>query len=381
MDNKNEIELTEEIIESMVYTIRDQKVMLDFDLAKIYGYDTKYLNRQVQRNIEKFPEDFMFQLTNDEIETILRCQNVTTNSNLRSKKTAATSNLRSQFATAKESKNKSEESLWCQNVTLKNNEIESEEFLWSKKLTLNKSGNLRGQHIKYLPYAFTEQGIYMLMTVLKGELATKQSIALIKLFKQMKDYISENHSLINIDSELINNKFSSYDKRFETIENKLDIVMDNFIDPSTYKEFLILNGQKLEADIAYQSIYKLAKKNILIVDDYIDVKTLYLLREAKENIDVIIFSDNTSKNVLTKEFIDDFMNETHINIELYRTDNRCHDRFIFLDYDNDDEKVFLCGSSSKDAGNKITTIARLTSTHLFHNVILTLNSPKIPLNL
>ena len=109
------IELTEENIESMIYVIRDQRVMLDFDLARIYGYDTKYLNRQVQRNIEKFPEDFMFQLTNDELEIALRCQNVTTNDN-----------LKSQIATANE--------------------------LSSKR--------------RYNPYAFTEQGIYMLMTVL-----------------------------------------------------------------------------------------------------------------------------------------------------------------------------------------------------------------------
>ena len=72
------IELTEESIESMVYEIRGQKVMLDFDLARIYGYETRYFNRQVKNNINKFPEDFMFQLTHDEIEQISRCQFGTT---------------------------------------------------------------------------------------------------------------------------------------------------------------------------------------------------------------------------------------------------------------------------------------------------------------
>ena len=100
------IELTEENIESMVHEIRGQKVMLDFDLARIYGYTTKAFNQQVQRNIEKFPGDFMFQLTHDEIEQISRSQNVTT----------------------KKSEIESEESLWCQNVTLKKSEIESEEI-------------------------------------------------------------------------------------------------------------------------------------------------------------------------------------------------------------------------------------------------------------
>ena len=119
------IELTEENIESMVYEIRGQKVMLDFDLARIYGYTTKRFNEQVRRNIDKFPEDFMFRLAREETEQLSRSQIVTT----------------------------------------KNDAIIPEESLWSQKSTLNKSGNLRGRHIKYLPYAFTEQGIYMLMTV------------------------------------------------------------------------------------------------------------------------------------------------------------------------------------------------------------------------
>ena len=152
------IELTEENMESMVYTIRGVKVMLDFDLARIYGYETKRFNEQVKNNIEKFPEDFMFQLTSEEVDEISRSRNVT----------------------AQKSPMESEESSWSKKSTLNENEpVESEESSWSKKLTLNKSGNLRGTNVKYRPYAFAEQGIYMLMTVLKGDLAIKQSIALV----------------------------------------------------------------------------------------------------------------------------------------------------------------------------------------------------------
>ena len=237
------IELTEENIESMVYEIRGQKVMLDFDLARIYGYETKNFNRQVKNNIEKFPEDFMFQLTNEELEKVLWCKHFT----------------------LKNSEVESEQTSWCKNFTLKNNVTKSEESSWSKKSALNKSGNLRGYNIKYLPYAFTEQGIYMLMTVLKGELAVKQSKALIRLFKKMKDYIIENNQFLDYNASLINNKFSSYDKRFEKVEEKLEIVMDNFIDPSMYKQFYILDGQKIEADLAYQTIYSLVKHTIHII--------------------------------------------------------------------------------------------------------------------
>ena len=212
------IELTKETIESMIHFVRGKKVMLDYDLARIYGYETKRFNEQVKNNIEKFPEDFMFRLSTDELEIVLG-----------SEKSA-----------------------------------ELEQSLWSKKSSLNKSGNLRGRHSKYLPHAFTEQGIYMLMTVLKGKLAVNQSIALIRLFTNLKDYVIENKTLLLNTNDYLETKFSSYDKRFEIIENKLEMVMDNFIDPSTYKHFLILDGQRIEADVAYQSIYSLANRSITV---------------------------------------------------------------------------------------------------------------------
>lgn len=131
--------IDEALLKSRIYTIRRVKVMLDADLAEIYGYTTKAFNQQVKNNIEKFDDDFRFQLSSKEVDECSR----------------------------------------------------------SKILTLN--GGHRGTNIKYAPYAFTEQGIYMLMTVLKGERATAQSKALIRLFKQMKDCIVENQQLIGVD--------------------------------------------------------------------------------------------------------------------------------------------------------------------------------------
>ncbi len=136
MDKKDEIMLVnQESLAEKIYIIRGQKVMLDFELAEIYGYETKRFNEQVKNNIEKFDDDFRFQLTKEEWE-----------------------NLRSKISTSKSE---------------------------------SGSGGRR-----YLPFAFTEAGIYTLMTVLKGELAVKQSKALIRTFKQMKDYIVENQGLI-----------------------------------------------------------------------------------------------------------------------------------------------------------------------------------------
>ncbi len=301
-------ELNKETIESMIYIIRGQKVMLDFELAKIYGYTTTAFNQQVQRNIEKFPEDLMFQLDKNELTKILISQNVT--------------------------------SSW---------------------------GGTRK-----LPFAFTEQGVYMLMTVLKGELATKQSLALVRAFKQMKDYIVENKGLMSLDAALINDKFESYDKRFENIENKLDVVMDNFIDPSTYKHYLILNGQKIEADIAYQEIYSKAKYTLYIIDDYISIKTLQLLKACKQNIDIKVFSDNKAKNKLDNIMLNDFIDDTKLSIEIRPNNNKFHDRYIVADFNTKEEKIYHCGGSSKDAGNKITTISQISETNAYRQLIVDL---------
>lgn len=304
-------ELNNEIIESMIYVVRGEKVMLDFELAKIYGYTTKAFNQQVARNIKKFPERYRFQLTRKELELV-----------------------KSQIVTSR------------------------------KSFYSGQEGGTRK-----LPFAFTEQGIYMLMTVLKGDLATKQSIALIDAFKSMKDYIIESNNLLLNTNSYIESKFATYDKRFEKIENKLEIVMDNFIDPSTYKHYLILNGEKIEADIAYQSIYKLAKRSVYVIDDYIDIKTLQLLKCCNSNIVIIIFTDNKGKNNLNSNFINDFKTDTGFNLTMKKNNNRFHDRYIVIDYATKSESIYHCGSSSKDAGKRITTITKIEEKELYKSLI------------
>ena len=305
MDNKSEVvvfKLDSEAIKSIIYEIRGQKVMLDFDLAKIYGYETKKFNQQVKRNSDKFPNDLMFQLTDFELNIILRSQNVT--------------------------------SRW---------------------------GGSR-----YLPYAFTEQGIYMLMTVLKGDLATKQSIALVRAFKQMKDYIIENEGVSNIDNVLnLSNQVNNNTKAIKEINSKLEIVMDNFVDPKKYKHFLILDGCKFEADIAYQMIYSLANKSIYIIDDYISIKTLELLKGVKQNIEIILFSDNLARNGLTKSIVEDFKSETKLKIEFKKNNKRFHDRYIVIDFNTEEYTLYHCGSSSKDSGSSITTIIKIEEKDIY----------------
>ena len=110
-------------------------------------------------------------------------------------------------------------------------------------------------------------------------------------------------------------------------------------------------------------------KSIYIIDDYIYIKTLQLLNVCAPNIDIIIFSDNKAKNSLNKSFISDLIKDNKINIIFKKNNNRVHDRFIILDYKLDLEKIYLCGSSSKDSGNKITTITKLENIELYTSLI------------
>ena len=221
---ENEIVILNETdLQSKIYTIRGMKVMLDFDLAEIYGYSVKAFNQQVKNNIDKFDSDFLFQL--NESEHLF---------------------LRSKFLTSK---------------------------------TETRGGR------QYLPYAFTEQGIYMLMTVLKGDLATRQSKMLIRVFKGMKDFIIDTRHLIGQneiaklaiqtsqntkDIAVVSQSLSEI--KTEIRENmvtkaELSDFIKLFSCESRSEEVLILDGEPFKADLAYQHIYGKAELSIIVIDD------------------------------------------------------------------------------------------------------------------
>ena len=142
MENESEIiSLNADDIKRQIFTIRGKQVMLDNDLAELYGYEVKNLNRQVKRNARRFPEDFMFQLTRDEVDNLVKCQIVTSR---------------------------------------------------TTRMFQGQSGGRRK-----LPNVFTEQGIYMLATVLKGELAETQSIFIMRAFREMRHFIANNAALFD----------------------------------------------------------------------------------------------------------------------------------------------------------------------------------------
>lgn len=283
----------------MIYLIRGQQVMLDFELAKYYGYKTKRFNTQIKNNLDRFDQDFMFKLTKSEKNSILK----------------------------------------------------------SKISTSSWGGDRR------LPYAFTEQGVYMVMTVLKGEEAARQSKLLVRLFKSMKDYIASSNQLTNSDGLVkltmqvnentqsikdLNNKIYKQDE-------KLTEIMDKFIDPSTYKRFLILNGQKIEADVAYHEIFKQARESIILIDDYISIKTLNHLKSINPSVLITIYSDNIAKDKINDTDLADFKSDTGIDILLFPTNKKIHDRMIILD----NSVIYHSGSSIKDSGNSLTYLSQI----------------------
>ena len=321
-----------EDLSKLIYIVRGVKVMLDADLASIYGYTTKAFNQQVKNNIQKFDADFRFQLTKIEYEEILRSKILTANDG-------------------------------------------------STPITKLSSKS------RTLPYAFTEQGIYMLMTVLKGKLATEQSKALIRTFKGMKDFIVENRYLIG-NKELVQLSIQTAQNTADiaeiksTMVTKTDLakVVRDFTDPMTRREYLILNGESVEANIAYSNIYKSAKSSVFVIDNYIGLKTLVLLKNVVDNIPITVFSDNTGKGFHQADY-DDFHREyPNIQVSFRQTCGVFHDRYIILDYNTDGERIFHCGASSKDAGNKVTTITEVADRQVYHQIVDTLlNNPELTL--
>ncbi|SHG33745.1 hypothetical protein SAMN05720766_101232 [Fibrobacter sp. UWH9] len=153
-------------------------------------------------------------------------------------------------------------------------------------------------------------------------------------------------------------------------QDSLGKVMEFFHDPSAYKHHLILNGQKLEADVAYTQIYGMAQKSIFVFDDFVGVKTLDLLRGVAQNVNVTIFSDQRNGCALTQTMIDDFKAaRPDVSFERRPAGGIFHDRYIVLDYGTSHEKMFHCGASSKDAGKRVTTIDDIEHPEVYHELI------------
>ena len=285
-------ELAIEDIKKLIYTIRGKQIMIDSDVANIYHCETKYVNRVVKRNIERFPEEFCFQLNENEFES-LRCQFV----------------------------------------------------------TLNENG--RGQHRKYLPYVFTEQGIAMLSALLKSNIAVSVSVSIMKAFIEMRKFLMINGQVFERLTS-VENKLLEHDKKFNEVFNQLQL-------EENIKQRIFFDGQIYDAYSIIVDIIKRANSKILIIDNYIDDSVLKMLAKKKNNVEVVILTSDKSniENLDIQKF-----NKEYPILKVAKT-NKFHDRFIIIDK----KEMYHLGASIKDLGKKCFAINRIEDVEIIEKII------------
>ncbi|MCL2384154.1 MAG: ORF6N domain-containing protein [Oscillospiraceae bacterium] len=294
MDNKL-INIDDIDIKSLIYTVRGKQVMLDSDVAMLYKYATKEVNQTRKRNIRRFPDNFCFQLTNKELL-----------------------DLRSQIVT-------------------------------SSLETTDMYGGRR-----YLPYAYTEQGIAMLSPLLKSEVAIQVSINIMNAFVEMRKFINTNKELfervITIENK-IDAKFLGYDNKFEQIFNALQ-------KDEKFKQKIFFEGQIYDSYKLIIDIIKRAKCKIVIIDNYISDDVLKMLTKKNKDVEVVIITldmGNVSKLDIQK------FNQEYPVLRIART-KKFHDRFIIID----NEELYHCGASIKDLGKKCFAISKMENTEIIN---------------
>ena len=319
--------IDKERVKAQIFEVRGCRVMLDRDIAIYFGVETGALNRAMKRNIKRFPVNFCFQLTDEELS---RCQS---------------------------------------------------------GISMQTAGMKGGR--TYNPYVYTEQGVAMLTSALHTDKAIEASIMIMEAFVEMSHFIRQNAGLLpNQEIRLLADRQDKLQSEVETIKKNmvtksdLSDLIKLFESGISNEEVLILNGEPFKADRAYQKIYKKAQENIIMVDDYLGIKTLHHLSHAEITVDVTIISDNKGYNPLRLTEYNDFLTEyPGRNITFRKSVNKVHDRYIVLDYGTKTMKVYHCGASSKDAGKKITTITEIKGGDVYRDIIKSLlTNPLLTLN-
>lgn len=278
--------------------------MLDSDVARLYHYETRRINETVNRNKQRFPDNFCFQLTEEEYK-FLRCKN----------STLGEINLKS---------------------------IIEDKSLRSQIATLDENAG-RGKHRKYLPYVFTEQGIAMLAGLLKNDIAIQVSINIMNAFVEMRKFLAVNGQLFerltNVEYKLL-----EHDKKFDQVFKQLQ-------HEENIKQKIFFEGQIYDAYSLIIDIIKKANKKILIIDNYIDESVLKMLTKKNKEVEVAILTSDKSK--IEKIDIQKFNKEYPI-LKVAKT-NKFHDRFIVID----NKEMYHLGASIKDLGRKCFGINKI----------------------
>ena len=283
-------------IQPLIRVIRGQHVMLDRDLSLLYKVETKRLNEQVKRNIERFPEDFMFQLSKDDVE-ILKSQNAT--------------------------------SSW--------------------------GGDRR------LPYAFTEQGIAMLSSVLKSQTAVDVNIRIMRAFVSMRRFIATNSQLFQ-RLETIEYHQLEMKQHQEITDKRIDEVFKKLDANNPPVQGIFYDGQVFDAYRFVSDLMRKAKLSVVLIDNYVDDTVLTLLDKREDGVTATIYTQRISNQFK----LDVDRNNTqypHIEIKQF---NKAHDRFLLID-----DEVYHIGASIKDLGKKwfgFTLMQDITATELINKI-------------
>lgn len=283
-------------VENCIFTIRGVQVMLDSDLARFYGIETKFLNRAVKRNPKRFPSDFMFQLTKEEVDA-LRFQFGTSNSNR--------SSSRFQIGTS------------------------------------NRGG------ARYLPYAFTEEGVSQLSGVLHSETAEEVSVRLIRAFVAMRRYIATHAGIFQRLDSLEQFRLETK-QSLALVEHKFDDLLSRLDDGSVKPiEGIFVEGQVLDARIYLEQLIGSAKREVILIDGYIDARTFDILEARKAGVKAIIYTEAVGRKLLAEAQAHDAEYPGR-SIELKAYNSRFHDRFLIVDDD-----LYHFGASFNELGKRL----------------------------
>ena len=269
-----------ENIENLIRVIRGKQVMLDRDLARLYGVETRVLNQAVQRNIERFPEDFMFQLSKEEFEN------------------------------------------------------------WKSQIVISNSIKMGARK---LPYAFTENGIAMLSSVLRSQQAISINIQVMRAFNAMRHFIGsqaqvfQRLEVVERNQLALTTQVAENNKKLEEVFRRLD---DHSENP---EKGIFYDGQIFDAYTFINERIREAKKRIVLIDNYVDDCVLTMLDKRNKGVDAVVYTKNISRQ-LSLDF--EKHNAQYSPIEVKQFD-RAHDRFLCID-----DTVYLIGASLKDLGKK-----------------------------
>lgn len=313
-----------EQIENLIHVIRGKQVMLDRDLARLYGVETFRLNEQVKRNIERFPEDFMFKLTREEAES-----------------------SRSQFAML------NDDSISSQNARASS----TEEILKSQIVTSSDNSSTsqiailkgRGHNIKHLPYAFTENGVAMLSSVLRTPLAISTNIQIMRTFTASRHFWASNAQMFQ-RLEVIEHTQLSLAAHQEETDQKIEEVfrrLDNGEAKPT--QGLFFNGQIYDSYAFVCGLVKSAQKHIVLIDNYIDETVLTLLDKRAADVPAKIYTKFFTKQLRLDI---DRHNAQYAPIDVLPFQD-AHDRFLCID-----DEVYHFGASIKDLGRRTKCIRK-----------------------